>query len=268
MEAITDRGYLRGEQYRDGRNLNVRVQLHERFSVHAENPNRWMLRRLAVIPTARVLEVGTGLGHFWRDTRDLRPAGWHVLCSDLSPGMVAEARTVLAGEGGFSFLATDVQDLPLADASVDLVLANFMLYHVPDRPRALAEIRRVLRPGGAFAAMTVGAQHMAGIRDLVQRFAPEYPADAAAPSINFLLENGAAQLAPFFDAVQVERLPNALAITEAAPLVDYVRSMWNYADAIAGREAAFSAFVAQEIVAHGAVHSPKEIGMLIGRRAV
>jgi ubiquinone/menaquinone biosynthesis C-methylase UbiE len=181
--------------------------------------------------------------------------------------MVAEARTALLGERGFDFLAADVQDLPLADASVDLVLANFMLYHVPDRPRALAEIRRVLRPGGAFAAMTVGAQHMAGIRDVVQRFAPEHPADAAAPSANFLLENSAAQLEPFFDTVQVERLPNALAITEAAPLVAYVRSMWNYADAIAGREAAFSAFVAQEIATQGAIHSLKEVGVLMGRRS-
>lgn len=75
MDVITDRGYLRGEQYRDGRNLDVRVHLHERFSVNTANPNRWMLGRLAVRPGAHVLEVGAGTGHFWGDTRDLRRPG-------------------------------------------------------------------------------------------------------------------------------------------------------------------------------------------------
>lgn len=267
MRELTDRNYLRGEQYRDARNLDARVRLHQLFSLNDESPSRWLLRQIDVAPDARVLEVGAGPGHFWRDTGDLRPAGWRAVCSDLSPGMAAEARAALAGAAGISFLAADAQDLPFADAGFDLVLANFMLYHVPDRPRALAEIRRVLRPGGQIAAITVGRAHMAGLRDLVRRFAPDLPPEAAAPSHNFLLENGSAQLEPFFADLRVARLPDALEVTAAAPLVDYVRSMWGYREAIAGREQEFAAFVAAEIASHGAVRSPKVVGALIGRRA-
>ena len=265
MSDLTDRAYLRGEQYRDARNLDARVHLHERFSENTESPNRWMLRQLEADATARVLELGCGPGHFWRDTRDQQPAGWRVLCTDLSPGMAAEACAALAGEAGLSFAAADAQALPFSDASFDLVLANFMLYHVPDRPRALAEIRRVLRPGGQFAAMTVGRGHMAGVRELVRRFAPGTPPEVA-QSDNFLLENAAAQLAPLFDEVQLQRLPNALVVAEAEPLVAYVRSLWGYREALAGREAAFAAFVASEIAANGPLRIAKEIGLLNGRR--
>jgi ubiquinone/menaquinone biosynthesis C-methylase UbiE len=268
MNDLTDRAYLRGEQYRDGRNLDARIRLHQRFSVATESPNRWMIRQLRPGDAGRVLELGCGPGHFWRDTRDLRPARWRVVCSDLSPGMAAEAARALGGEPGLSFAAADAQALPFPDASFDVVLANFMLYHVPDRPRALAEIRRALRPGGQFAAATVGRSHMAGLRELVLRFVADLPPEAVAQSDHFLLENAAAQLEPFFDDVRLERQPNALEVTEAEPLVDYVQSMWSYREALAGREQAFEAFVADEIAAHGSIRIAKEIGLLTGHKSL
>lgn len=266
MHDLTDRAYLRGEQYRDGRNLDARVRLHQQFSVNPESPSRWIIQRLRPDASGHVLELGCGPGHFWRDTRDLRPAGWWVLCTDLSPGMVAEARAALAGEAGISFAAADAQALPFSDASFDVVMANFMLYHVPDRPRALAEARRVLRPGGQFAAATVGRRHMGGLRELVRRFIPDLPPEAAAQSDHFLLENAVEQLEPFFDEVQLEWQPNALVVTEAAPLVEYALSLWSYREVLAGREQAFTEFVEEEIAASGAIQIAKEIGLLTGRR--
>lgn len=266
MRDLTDRAYLREEQYRDGRNLDARVRLHQLFSVTRGSLNRWLFEHILVDPTSRVLELGCGPGHFWRETRDLRPIGWRVVCTDLSPGMAAEARRELSGEAGLSFAAADAQNLPFPDGSFDLVLANFMLYHVPDRPRALAEVRRVLRPGGLLAAATVGRRHMGGVRELIQRFVPDLSPEAVAQSDNFLLENGAEQFTPFFDEVRVERQPNALRVTEAGPLVDYVLSMWGYREALAGREAAFADFVAGEIARDGAIHIAKETGLLLGRR--
>ena len=56
------------------------------------------------------------------------------------------------------------QDLPYADESFDVVAALWMLYHVPDVDRALAEVRRVLRPGGLFVAVTNGDGHVADLR--------------------------------------------------------------------------------------------------------
>jgi ubiquinone/menaquinone biosynthesis C-methylase UbiE len=74
--------------------------------------------------------------------------------------MAAEAAAGLAGDGRFSMRRMDVQALDLPDAAFDAVVANWMLYHVPDRPRALAEIRRVLRPGGTLFSATNGDAHV------------------------------------------------------------------------------------------------------------
>ena len=82
---------------------------------------------------------------------------------DLSPRMVelAQARGIDARQG-------DAQELPFADGTFDTVVAAWMLYHVPDVDRALAEFARVLVPGGALIAVTNSADHIAELRELVQ----------------------------------------------------------------------------------------------------
>jgi SAM-dependent methyltransferase len=84
-------------------------------------------------------------------------------------------------------------DLPFADASFDVVVAMWMLYHVPDLHAALAQVRRVLRPGGLFVAATNGDGHLA---DLM--------AEAGGDQLitQFSSENGNAALAAHFDHVE------------------------------------------------------------------
>jgi SAM-dependent methyltransferase len=77
--------------------------------------------------------------------------GCHVVGIDFSPAMLTIARQRVHTA---TFLEADAQDLPFADAEFDIVVCNVGVCHVPDQPRALSEVRRVLRPGGRFA-MTV-----------------------------------------------------------------------------------------------------------------
>ena len=56
----------------------------------------------------------------------------------------------LADVRGVKFECADIQNLPYQDASFDVVIANMMLYHVPDIARGLSEVRRVLRRDGRF----------------------------------------------------------------------------------------------------------------------
>jgi SAM-dependent methyltransferase len=77
--------------------------------------------------------------------------GCHVVGVDFSPTMLAFARQKARTA---TFIEADAQDLPFSDGEFDLVISNLGVCHVPDQPRALAEARRVLRPGGRFA-MTV-----------------------------------------------------------------------------------------------------------------
>ncbi|MDP8921644.1 MAG: class I SAM-dependent methyltransferase, partial [Chloroflexota bacterium] len=86
---------------------------------------------------------------------------------DASFGMLREARR-RALDGGLSVpvLQAYAEALPVADAAYDRVMANHMLYHVPDQVRALREMRRVLRPGGRVIMATNAADHMARLHEL------------------------------------------------------------------------------------------------------
>lgn len=204
------------EQYRDDSNLRARIELHARFSTAAESWPQWLFDRIAPAPDARVLEVGCGPAALWEANLDRIDPRWKLTLTDFSPGMVGAARRVLGARAGYA--VADVQELPFADASFDVVFAHHMLYHVPDRPKALAEIARVLVPGGALHAATNGHGHMRELHELDPgwRFAEHTEL--------FGLETGVAQLERFFVDVRVERHPCDLAVTDAEPVVAYVRS--------------------------------------------
>src|SRR5262245_25643230 len=178
---------------------------------------------LRTIPAdADILEVGCGPSWLWRNNLGRVPPSWRILLTDLTPGMTREAMAALGTDARFSARQMDVQSLDLPDAGFDAVIANWMLYHVKDRPRALAEIRRVLRPGGTLFAATNGDSHVAEIDGLVN----EYLGDASPVKggLAFSLDNGAAQLSPFFASIGVEDGHGTLHITEAEAVVAYVLS--------------------------------------------
>lgn len=108
---------------------------------------------VAEVRPGRVLEVGCGEGELAeRMQKELDAA---VVAVDQSERMVEITR----GRGLDAHVA-DVQSLPFEDASFDVVLAAWMLYHVPDLPRGIAELARVLRPGGRLVATTNAADHL------------------------------------------------------------------------------------------------------------
>ena len=97
-----------------------------------------------------VLELGPGPGYFTVEVaRRLGPEG-RLVCVDIQPEMIDALRRRLLREGVTNTLPMvgDALGLPLADCSVDCAFLVTVLGEIPDRPKALAELRRVLKPGG------------------------------------------------------------------------------------------------------------------------
>jgi len=252
------------EQYKDGSKLSARIRLHQRFSTNRYGLMRWMFDCFRIPENSSVLELGCGTGILWRSRVQVAP-GWRVILTDMSGGMIRETRANLARLGHpFTFAEADAQALPFRDASFDAVIANHMLYHVPDIPRALGEIRRVLKPSGFCYAATFGAGNMREIDELAARFfsIPRMTESGA----RFGLESGEAHMRRAFGDVQIERYPDSLAVTEAEPLMEYVCSMRVRSRVSDEQLAGLRRYLENEIAAHGEIRISKDTGMLIARR--
>ena len=217
--------YLRGDQYRDSRNLGARAQLHQRYGSNSTGWFNWVMAHMGLGQMNSVLECGCGPGWLWRNNLDELPADYQIMLTDLSPGMVAEAEEALFESGhDFRFSDADITMLPFEDQIFDIVVANHMLYHVPDRKKALAEVQRVLKPDGRFLAATIGENHMIELRNLRKQLVPELASSFQKSSKEFSLENGQDQLTPWFSQIKLYRYENRLKVTDVEPLLEYVLS--------------------------------------------
>lgn len=252
----TDPDHLRDDQYTDSSNLSARARLHERYSTADEDWFPWVFDQFDLPERAFVLELGCGPGYLWRENAGRIPKGWKVTLTDLSPGMVEEAVAALDGNG-YAFEVVDARDIPFADGTFDAVVANHMLYHVPDRDTALGEIRRVLTPGGTLYAATNGREHMGELHDLAAAYDPEMVDDQ--PS-EFRIESAGNELREHFESVSLRKYEDGLVVPDVDPIVAYVASGLRF-DSF--DEAGFREFVANYIETDGPVQVSKRTGLFV-----
>ncbi|MCD6284983.1 MAG: class I SAM-dependent methyltransferase [Anaerolineae bacterium] len=255
-------------QYSSDRNLNARIALHARFSTNTYGWQRWVFNHLTLPDTARVLELGCGPGALWTGNQESLPTGWEVVLTDFSPGMASTARQNLSDvTGRFALVVADAQTVPARTDAFDGIIANHMLYHIPDRERALVEMRRVLTPGGRIFATTIGEFHMKEMWDLVAPFVPDIHTRTRKVSQGFTLENGGEQLKSVFTDVVRYDYEDALEVTEMRPIIDYITS----SNTLMGCSLAPNewATVRRKITAHievkGSFHIRKASGIFVAR---
>lgn len=262
-------------QYRDASKLEARVSLHRLFSTNEQSLQRWEFDRFELPPRARVLELGCGPGYLWTENRGRVPGGWSIVLTDNSPGMLHEAEDNLGPDRRFVFRVVDAQEIPFQDGAFDAVTANHMLYHVPDRDRAISEIARVLKPDGVFYVATNGEEmhkEMAWMQRVLDPTRGE--AGYFRDLLGFNLENGGAQLSRQFPEVSLRRFEDALVITETKPLADYLLSGTAAdvatdeagAEKLRRRAAELEERLERELAEHGEIRITKDVGMFVARK--
>ncbi len=263
MSWIDDQKHLKEVQYRTPQRLNARFELHRRFSQQTEDFLSWTGRMLPITAGQRLLDVGCGPARLWQTLTDL-PEAVRVVLADFSAGMMRTARHALHADGRFGFAQADVQALPMQAALFDGVVANHMLYHVPDIDHAVRELARVLRPGGWLCTACNGVGHVQEIYQLAGRFT--HKSMAADPGLRYSLENGADFLAECFTDIRVLRHAGDLWVTEAQPLVDYILTIWSQDDGEPGWVEQLLAEIEGQIARSGGVRITRSTGLILARR--
>ncbi|MDB5870854.1 MAG: SAM-dependent methyltransferase [Ramlibacter sp.] len=108
-----------------------------------------LVNRLASRSPKRVLEIAAGTGVVTRKLASALPASVEVVATDLNQAMLDEAAKVGTARP-VEWRQADAMQLPFEDASFDAVVCQFGVMFFPDKAKAFAETRRVLKPGGVF----------------------------------------------------------------------------------------------------------------------
>jgi ubiquinone/menaquinone biosynthesis C-methylase UbiE len=261
VAKFTDQQYLKTEQYKDSSNLDARMALHKRFSTNLYGWCKWVFDTLLKLPeNTKILELGCGPGYLWQENISRIPNGWRITLSDLSSGMLDAAwRNLVVTGRAFKFEEIDAQSIPYEDETFDAVIANHMLYHVPDRLKAIAEIKRVLMPNGRLIATTIGKNHLKEITNWIRQV--NSGTDFVSFGSPFTLENGLDQLQPFFSQVTLSRYSDSLQVTEVKPIIAFILSTSHAAEISDEKLAKLQVDLEKELKEKGRIFISKDSGL-------
>jgi len=161
------------EQYKDSRNFVARIELNRKFRTNPQPFTAWLFNEIDFHETSRILELGCGNAILWRTNQDKIGPNQSIVLTDFSEGMLEDAKKVLGDmKDKFEYQVMDAQNITYPENSFNIVIANLMLYHVPDRNKAFTEITRVLIDNGSFYASTFGKNNMKELNKIIQDIYP------------------------------------------------------------------------------------------------
>lgn len=249
------------EQYKNAKNLNDRISLHEKYSTNKQGWFNWLFEKIDFSKVNRLLELGCGNGKLWQENKiDLRNR--EIFLSDISEGMVEEVRNKLGSD--FNCIVADAEKIPFKDAYFDSIIANHVLFYLNDLNQGLKEICRVLKSNGVLYCSTYGSRHMKEITDIVQNFDSRINLSNHSLYDVFGLENGECILKQYFTSVQRMDYQDSLEITESKPLIDYIMSCHGNQNEILGpRLSEFKEYIEELLQKDGKIVVTKQAGLFV-----
>lgn len=211
-------------QYKNATNISARIRLHRDYSVNQEGWFPWLFSNLHLKPGMEILELGAGNGALWSQNIAKVSKNVTIVLSDISEGILADARKTIGDHPQFQYSVFNAQKIPFADNTFDLVIANHMLFYCDDIPKALQEVQRVLKPGATFTCSTYSQKHMHEITDLVQNYNANIVLSSTKLYERFGLDNGRQILKPYFKDISCHKYQDAIELSDSMPIISYILS--------------------------------------------
>ena len=212
-------------QYQNATNISSRINLHSLYSQNKQGWFPWIFEQCRISPGLRILELGCEDGTLWTDNLSLLPEDISITLSDISSGMLRDARRAIgSSDTRFAFRAFDCKKIPYKDESFDLVIANHVLFYCDDIGKVCKNVTKILKPGGRFLCSTYGSRHMREVSLLVQSFDERIALSADKLYERFGRENGTDILSPYFQKITWKSYEDELIVTDAEPLISYILS--------------------------------------------
>ncbi len=212
------------QQYKNASNISARIALHRLYTANKQGWFPWVYEQCQLKKGQTILELGCGNGSLWLENIKRVPPEVEVYLTDQSEGMLRDLKKNMKSDGRFSYEVVDFHEIPFENESMDMVIANHVLFYARDMKKVLKEIQRVLKPGGKLICGTYGSKHMIEISRLVEEFDDRIVLAAEHLYEIFGKENGGEILTPYFEKVTWAEYEDHLMVTEPDPLVDYVIS--------------------------------------------
>ena len=249
-------------QYLNSTNVSARIRLHSEYSSNQEGWFPWLYRMSDIQDGMNILEIGCGNGALWMENMECIPSHVHITLSDISEGMLRDARNSINDER-FSFSCFNAEKIPFEDESFDVVYANHMLFYCENIDLVVNECRRVLKKGGKLICSTYSRLHMKEITELVQEFNQEIMLSSDVLYERFGLDNGNDILNRYFESVQCIRYEDSIEINTSEPLINYIVSCHgNQNRILIDHYREFRDFVADKV--KDGFHITKDAGIFIG----
>ncbi len=242
--------------------VSTRIGLHDKYSVNKYGWGNWVFDQYEFLDGMSILELGCGPAGIWLNRDDRLPEHAKIILSDFSPLMVEKAKGLLQDHPCFSFKQIDIQNIPYDDESFDIVIANHMLYHIPDQEKALSQVYRVLTAGGRFYTTTLGKNSLKELQDIYRKLEDKV-SFSYSENISFTLENGVGLLGKYFSDIQQRQYVDSLQVTDINDLIAYIKSYNEIPDSINGE---LYALVQNGFSKDGVFYIQKEQGMFICKK--
>lgn len=257
MSSLNDTVIVK-RQYATAKNLNTRISIHDKYSTNKMGFGNWIVSNYRIHKGMNVLEIGCGTGDMWKNRETLIGKCSKLILSDFSEGMVDTTKTNIGNYDNVEYRIMDIQEIPYEDETFDVVIANMMLYHVPDIGKGLAEVRRVLKRGGYFYCATYG-EH--GIIEYLSKILSPYGVENNLNK-NFTLQNGYEILRKNFSKVEKLEYKDSLAVTDMDDMVEYIYSLSSMTPLNRVPKQEIKDILMNHIT-NGILNVPKEYGMFI-----